>query len=95
MGHDVVKIFGSDETVLVEVGSLEHVLDFLVGHILSDVMGDLFQLEGGEFALNYAIVTDRLGSKALNTLLISARLSFSPILAVARRRNSAKSIPPD
>jgi hypothetical protein len=95
VGHDVVEIFGSDESVFVEVGLAEHVLVFLLSQVLSEILADLLELEGGELALNYAIVTDRLGSKALKTLLISARVSFSPILAVARRRNSAKSIPPD
>lgn len=95
VGHDVVKIFGSDEAVVVEVGALEHLLDLLVVEVLAQVLGHLLQLEGGEFALRKVTVTDRLGSKALNTLLISTRVSFSPILAVASLKNSAKSMPPD
>lgn len=43
VGHDVVKIFGCDESVLVEVGLAEHVQDFLLGHVLSQVLGDLLE----------------------------------------------------
>ena len=95
VGHDVVEILDGDESVFVEVGFAEHVLVFLLSQVLAQVLADLLEFESCELSLNYATVTDRLGSKALKTLLISALVSFSPILAVASLRNSAKSIPPD
>lgn len=95
VGHDVVEILGSDESVFVEVSFIEHVLVLLLAQVLAQVLADLLEFESGELALNYATFTDRLGSKALKTLLISALESFSPILAVASLRNSAKSMPPD
>ena len=95
VGHDVVEVLGCDESVFVEVGFIEHVVVLLLSQVLAQVLADLLEFESCELSLNYATVTDRLGSKALKTLLISALVSFSPILAVASLRNSAKSIPPD
>ena len=51
MGHDVVEIFESDESVVVEMGSFDHGLDFLVGEVFSDVLGDFFQFKTSEFSL--------------------------------------------
>ena len=95
VSHDVVEVIGSDETVLVEVSLREDVIDLLLSQVLSQILRDLLQLVGGDLALNNLKITARLTSKEFQTLSISARLSFSPNLAVASLKNSAKSIPPD
>jgi hypothetical protein len=51
VSHDVVEVVSSDKTVVVEVGLHEDLLNFLVGEVLPEVMGDLLQLLNGEFAL--------------------------------------------
>ncbi len=51
VGHDVVEVVGSDETIVVEVGLLEDLLDFLVGQVLSEVVGDFLELVDRQFAL--------------------------------------------
>ena len=95
VGHDVVEVVGSHETVLVQVSLAENVVDLLLAQVLPKFACDLLELVGGDFALDNNISTDRLTSKDPQTLSISARLSFSPSLAVASLRNSAKSMPPD
>jgi hypothetical protein len=51
VGHDVVEIVGSHETIIVEVSLHEDLLNFLVSQVLSEVMGDLLQLVNSELAL--------------------------------------------
>ena len=33
MGHDVVEIVNSDESILIKISSVEHVLDFFIGEV--------------------------------------------------------------
>ena len=95
VSHDVVKVVGSHESVIVEVCLREDMVDLLLSQVLSQILRDLLQLVGGNLALNKVRFTARLTSKEFQTLSISALLSFSPSLAVASLKNSAKSIPPD
>ena len=93
--HDVIEVINGHKTILIQISSIKHALEFFVGQIFSQILGNFLQFVPGEFTLSRQIITARLGSKAVKTLVISARLSFSPILAVANLKNSAKSIPPD
>lgn len=95
VGHDVVEVIASHEAVFVEVGLAEDMVDFILGKVLSQLSSNLLQLVHSDLSLNKTKATDRLTSKEDQTLSISARLSFSPSLAVASLKNSAKSIPPD
>lgn len=95
VGHDVIEVVNGHKSVFIKICSVKHILDFFISEIFSQVLSDFLQLMPAEFSLSYTKYTARLGSKAVNTLVISARLSFSPILAVASLKNSAKSIPPD
>jgi hypothetical protein len=52
VGHDVVEIFEGDESIIIQIGSLDHVFDFLIVGVFSDVPGDLLEFEAGEFTLN-------------------------------------------
>lgn len=95
VGEDVVEVVGSDESVVIEVGLHEDLLNLLVVEVFSEVLGNLLQLVGGDLALNKWIITALLISKDVHTLSTSALLSLSLSLAVASLKNSAKSIPPD
>lgn len=95
VGHDVVEIIASHEAVLVQIGLAEDMIDLILGKVLSQLSCNLLQLVHSDLSLNKIIATDRLTSNEPQTLSISARLSFSPSLAVASLKNSAKSIPPD
>jgi hypothetical protein len=52
VGEDVVEVVGSHETVVVEVGLHEDLLDLLVVEVLSEVLGDLLELVGGDLSLS-------------------------------------------
>ena len=95
VAHDIVEVVSSHESVFIEVGFRENVVDLVISEVFSKFLGDLFKFEGCDLSLNKAIITDLLTSNEPQTLSISARLSFSPNLAVASLKNSAKSIPPD
>ena len=95
VGEDVVEVIGSDETIIIEIGLHKDLLDFLVIEVLSEVLGDFFELVGGDLSLNHIILTALLMSKEVQTLSTSVLLSLSLSLAVASLKNSAKSIPPD
>ena len=51
MGHDVVEVLEGDKSIVVKIGSLDHVLDVLVVDVLSNILGDLLELQAGEFTL--------------------------------------------
>jgi hypothetical protein len=95
VGHDVVEVITSDESIIIEVSFEEHMVDLVFGKVLSQFLSDLLEFSGGDLSLNYIKITDRLTSNEPQTFSISARLSLSLILAVANLKNSAKSIPPD
>jgi len=48
VGHDVVEVFSSDESVIVQIGLGENVLDLIVSQVFSQILSDLLELEGGE-----------------------------------------------
>jgi hypothetical protein len=52
VGEDVVEVVSSDETIIVEVGLNKDLLDLLVIKVLSEVLGDLLELVGGDLSLN-------------------------------------------
>ena len=41
MGHDVVEVVLSNKSIVIKVGLLEDLLDFIVGEILAEILGDL------------------------------------------------------
>jgi hypothetical protein len=51
VGHDVVEVVGSHETIVIEVSLLEDLLDLLVSKVLSEVVGNLLKLVDGQFTL--------------------------------------------
>ena len=95
VGHDVVEVITSDESIIIEVSFEKHVVKIVFRQVFSQILGDLFQFQSGNLTLNKSIVTALLTSNDDQTLSISARLSLSLILAVASLKNSANSIPPD
>ena len=52
VGEDVVEVISSDETIVIKIGLNEDLLDVLVIEVLSEILGDLLQLVGGDFSLN-------------------------------------------
>lgn len=41
MGHYVVEIINSNESVFIKISAVEHVLDFFIGQVLPKVLSDL------------------------------------------------------
>jgi hypothetical protein len=95
VGHNVVEVIASNKSVFIKVSLREDVVDFILSEMLSQFGSNFLQLMYGDFSLNNSKITDLLTSNEPQTLSISALLSFSPSLAVANLKNSAKSIPPD
>lgn len=95
MGEDVVEIVRVNESIIIEIGLHEHLVKILIIKVLSQIFGDLLKLQNSDLSLNNVLITALLTSKEAQTLSTSALLSLSLSLAVARRKNSAKSIPPD
>ena len=95
VGHDVVKVITSDETIIIEISLVEHLVPFVLSKVLAQFVSDFLEFVNSDLALHHKRNTDRLTSNEPQTFSISARLSFSPNLAVASLKNSAKSIPPD
>jgi len=52
VGEDVVEIVSGDETIVIEVGLHEDLLDLLVVEVFSEVLSNLLELVGGDLALN-------------------------------------------
>ena len=52
VGHDVIEIVGSDKSIIIEVSFVEYVIPFIVTHVLSEFLTNLFQLSCGDFSLN-------------------------------------------
>ena len=87
MGHDIVEIVSSHETILIEISFRKNVVQLFLAQVLSQVLSYFLELKHSDLALNYIISTDRFTSKEFQTLSISALLSLSPILAVANLKN--------
>lgn len=51
MGHEVVEVFVGHKSVVVEVGLGEHVLDLVVGQILTQILSYFFQIVDCELSL--------------------------------------------
>ena len=51
VSHDVVEVIGSDETVIIQVGLDEHVVQFLISQVFSQILGNFLQVIHGELAL--------------------------------------------
>ena len=47
MRHNIVKVLGGDETVVIKVGLGKHLLYLFVSHILSQILSYPFQLHIG------------------------------------------------
>ena len=52
MGHDVVEIVSSNETILIKISLAENVVKFFFGKILTKIGGDLLQLVNSDLTLN-------------------------------------------
>jgi hypothetical protein len=52
VGEDVVEVIGRDETIVVEVSLHEDLLNFLIIQVLSEILGNLLELMGGDLSLN-------------------------------------------
>ena len=53
VGHDVVEIVGGDKSIIIEISLEEHMVNLVFGQILSQFLSNLFELSGGDLALNY------------------------------------------
>ena len=95
VGHDVVEVITSHKSIFIEVSFVENMVPFVVTEVFTEFLANLLQLVDGNLSLNRYISTDRFTSNEPQILSISARLSFSPSLAVASLKNSGNSIPPD
>jgi hypothetical protein len=51
VGHDVIEVVLGDESVVVEVGIPEHLVELLLSHILAELFGDLAEVIDGELFL--------------------------------------------
>jgi hypothetical protein len=52
VSHNVVEVFLSDKSIIVEISLVEDVLDFLIGQILAQILSNFLELKGGEFSLH-------------------------------------------
>jgi len=52
MSHDVVEVIRGNETILIEIGFAENVIDFIFSQVLSQFLGDFLQLVDGDLALS-------------------------------------------
>lgn len=43
MRHHIVEIISSDKPVIIEISLSEHYINFLVGHILAEILGHFFE----------------------------------------------------
>ena len=50
VSHDVVEVISSDESIIIQISLSEVILDFLICQILTQLLGDLLELQGGEFS---------------------------------------------
>ena len=48
MGHDVVEIVSGHESIIIQIGLGENVLDLVISQVLSQFLGNFLQLKGGE-----------------------------------------------
>jgi molybdopterin-binding protein len=51
VGHDVVEIVSGDESIIIQIGLGEDVLNFIISQVLSQFSSDLLQLQSGESTL--------------------------------------------
>ena len=51
VSHNVVKVILSDESVVVEVGVAEHLVEFLLGDVFAEFLSDLAKVINGELSL--------------------------------------------
>ena len=52
VGHDVVEVVASHETIVIEVSAGEHVVELLVSQVFTKILGDLLEFKGADLALN-------------------------------------------
>ena len=52
MRKDVVEVISGNETIVIEIGFHEDLLDLLVVQVLAEVLGHLLELMGGDLALS-------------------------------------------
>lgn len=52
VGHDVVEIVSSNETILIKISLAENVVKLFFGKILTKISGDLLQLVNSDLTLN-------------------------------------------
>ena len=48
MRHDVVEIVSGHESIIIQIGLGENVLDLVISQVLSQFLGNFLQLKGGE-----------------------------------------------
>ncbi len=51
VSHNVVEIFECHESIVVQICLVDHLIDFLIGDVFSQILSNFFQLQFGEFAL--------------------------------------------
>ncbi len=51
VGHDVVEIVSGNESIIIQIGLGENVLNFIISQVLSQFSSDLLQLQSGESTL--------------------------------------------
>lgn len=95
VGEDVVEVIGGDKSIIIEVGLDEDLFNFFIIEVFSEILGNFFEFESGDFSLDKKQITALLISNDFQTLSTSSLLSLSLSLAVASLKNSLKSIPPD
>ena len=51
VGHDVIEVILGDESIVVKVSLNEDFFNFFVSHVFSEILGNFFEVKGGEFSL--------------------------------------------
>ena len=52
MGHDVIEIVLSHESIIIKVSFHEYFFDFFISQVFSKILCDFLQLKNCEFSLN-------------------------------------------
>ena len=52
MGHDVVEVITGDETIIIEIGLVEHIVPFVFGEVLAQFVTDFLEFVDSDLALH-------------------------------------------
>ena len=50
VSHDVIKVISSDESIIIQIGFGENVLDFIISQVFSQFLSNFFEFCYGEFS---------------------------------------------